>query len=335
MPHSARLIPVALTVALLAACGSGTSTQPDGSAAATRTFEHALGTAEIPVDPQRLVTTTDQNALLPLLELGVAPVGSAGLLDEESGAQSFRRTDGFDTSGVAFVGAYGEPNAEAIAALRPDLIVGYEFDRDYAAQLSAIAPFVAVQIFGRSLTDALVDFGDVVGRRDAALERRAAYEARIAELKGAIDQTHPDLTVSILSPEVGGQFYLGDEGQAVGTVADDLDLGRPAAQAGGDRLGATFTDAISLERVEEHDADVVIVLDYSGDAGSGGYDPATQEFLDSSLVQGLQAAQRDQLIVIDATLSVGAAWARMDAFLDQLEDILLAADLQTTGVNAG
>jgi iron complex transport system substrate-binding protein len=323
-------------VALLAACGSGTSTEAeDGSASGTRSFEHALGTAQIPVDPQRVVTTTDQNALLPLIELGFTPVGSAGLLDEESGAQSFRRTDGFDTSGVQFIGAYGEPNAEAIAALQPDLIVGYEFDTDYASQLEAIAPFVAVQVFGRSLAQALVDFGDVVGEREQALELQGAYDARIAELKADIEQAHPGLTVSLLSPEVGGQFYLGDEGQAVGTVAHDLDLGRPAAQAGADRLGATFTDAISLERVEDHDADVVIVLDYSGDAGSGGYDAATQEFLDSSLVQGLQASQRDQLYVIDATRSVGAAWARMDAFLDQLEDILLAEDLQATGVNAG
>jgi hypothetical protein len=53
------------------------------------------------------------------------------------GFQTFRRTEGFDTSGIEFVGAYGEPNAEAIAALEPDLIVGYEFDSDYADQFDA------------------------------------------------------------------------------------------------------------------------------------------------------------------------------------------------------
>lgn len=341
-PSSRLAIAAAVTTALLTtACGAAspdgttvTTAAPTEGSADTRTFEHALGASEIPTDPQRLVTTTDQNALLPLLELGYTPIGSAGLLDEQDGTQTFRRTEGFDTSGVEFVGAYGEPNAEAIAALAPDLILGYEFDSDYADQLNAIAPFVAVQVFGRPLTDALLDFGDVVGLRDRAEQLQAAYDDRVAALKAQIDERHPDLTVSILSPETGGQFYLGDEGQAVGTVAYDLDLGRPSAQADADRLGATFTDAISLERVDEHDADVVLVLDFGGDADTGTYDPATQEFLDSTLVEQLQAAQRDQLYVIDASKTVGAAWARMDLFMDDLERILLADELVVTGVNA-
>jgi iron complex transport system substrate-binding protein len=342
MRSSARLLPAAASVIalLVTACGGTTSVDDSAAAttaaaadAATRTVEHALGTAQIPADPQRVVTTTDQNALLPLLELGYTPVGSAGLLDEEAGTQTFRRTEGFDTSGIEFVGAYGEPNAEAIAALDPDLIVGYEFDSDYAAQLEAIAPFVAVQVFGRRLPEALLEFGDVVGRLDRAEQLQVAYDERVAALKAQIDERHPDLTVSILSPETGGQFYLGDEGQAVGTVAYDLDLGRPVAQADADRLGATFTDAISLERVDDHDADVLLVLDYGGDAGTGEYDPATQEFLASSLVRRLEAAERDQLVVIDGSKTVGAAWARMDAFLDDLEEVLLADDLVVTGVN--
>jgi iron complex transport system substrate-binding protein len=341
MPTLARLIPAAVATALLAtACGaaSGDDSAQDSTAATngdrTRTFEHALGSSDIPVAPERVVATTDQNALLPLLELGFTPVGSAGLVDEESGQQVFRRTDGFDTTGVEFVGAYGEPNAEAIAALSPDLIVGYEFDSDYATQLQAIAPFVAIQVFGRPLSQALLDFGDAVGRLEEAERLKGEYDQRIAELKTEIEQRHPDLTVSIISAETGGQFYLGDEGQAVGTVAYDLDLDRPSSQAESDRLGGTFTDAISLERVDDHDADVMLVLDYGGDAGTGGYDAATQEFLDSSLVQQLEAAQRDQLYVIDGSQTVGAAWARMNTFLDELETILLNDQLDVTGVNS-
>jgi len=133
-----RLLPLLALPALLAACGGGSAplaTAPD----TTRSVTHAAGTTEVPADPQRIVTTTDQNALLPLLELGVKPVGSAGLLAPD-GTTRFRRTEGFDTSGITFTGAYGEPNLEKVASLQPDLIVGYEFDEDYYKDLSAIAP---------------------------------------------------------------------------------------------------------------------------------------------------------------------------------------------------
>ncbi len=117
----------------------------------TRPFEHSQGTSQVPTSPKRIVTTTDQNALLPLLELGVRPVASAGLLADD-GTQMFRRTEGFDTTGIEFIGEYGEPNAEAIAAQRPDLILGYEFDSDYYDTLAAIAPTVMIQIFDRPST---------------------------------------------------------------------------------------------------------------------------------------------------------------------------------------
>ncbi len=84
------------------------------------------------------MTLQDQNALLPLLELGIKPVASAGLVGDD-GSKSFWRTEGFDTSGDTSVGAYGEPDLEAMAAARPDLIVCDEFGaKDVYDQLSKI-----------------------------------------------------------------------------------------------------------------------------------------------------------------------------------------------------
>lgn len=315
---------------VVTACG-GSETESTPTGESTRTFEHAFGESTIPTAPERVVTTTDQNALLPLLEVGYTPVGSAGWIDSSTGDEIFRRTEGFDTSEVEFVGPFGEVNLEAVAALRPDLIVGYEFDDAVATKLEKIAPFVGVQVFGRRLAEALAAFADLVGKSSESQALQAEYDARIAALRSTLSEQYPKLTVSILSPDAGDIFYLGDEGQAVGTVAYDLELGRPRSQAKADRLGATFSDAVSLERVEDHDADVVFVLDYSEEDGE--YLGPTQRFIDSPLVQSLQAAQRGQLHVLDATLSVGAAWARMGAFLDQLEEHLLIDGLQSTGVN--
>jgi iron complex transport system substrate-binding protein len=335
---------VAVSALALAACSGdadaaqGTSSvstdgadgRVEGEAAAdgggTVAFEHSAGVTEVPVDPQRIATTTDQNALLPLLELGVTPVASAGLVAED-GTRSFRRTDGFDTSGVEFLGAYGEPNFEAFAAADPDLIVGYEFDADHYDTWSDIAPTVLVQIFGRPLTDALTDFGTLVGREEQAAEFRADYETRIEELSSALAPVRDELSVSVITSGDPGQFWRADDGQAIGTVMADLDLPRPEPQSTG--YFTSEEEPYSVETIAEHDADVVLVVDFRGD----GQDPGFDALVGSPLYQQLAASRAGQAYVVDGTTTVGAAWARMDAFLDELEAILLAGDLDTAVVD--
>lgn len=99
---SRNLVAASLILALfLAACGG--SIDEGAEAPPTRTFEHSARTTQIPIRHKRIVTTTDQNALLPLLELGVRPVGSAGVMQED-GSHLFRRTQSYDTSGIIYLG---------------------------------------------------------------------------------------------------------------------------------------------------------------------------------------------------------------------------------------
>lgn len=305
------------TTLLLAACGgSETSTQGPSEQAETRTIKHLAGTTEVPVAPQRIVTLQDQNALLPLLELGVRPVASAGRTDDD-GSQSFRRTQGYDTSGIEFVGEYGEPNLEAIAAQRPDLIISDEFGAEGVYdKLSQIAPTVFVQVFERPLSEALMDFAAVVGAEERAEELRADYDRRIKEFRAALGDDLDDTTVSLLAAGDPGTFYQADAGgQALFTVMNDLEVPRPAAQ--GDNSDVTRPQ-FSLEQLSEHDADAVIVVSF----GDGGAD----ELISSKLWDNLAATRAGQSSVIDGTTTVGSAWGKMDVFLDELERILLADD---------
>ena len=269
---------------------------------------------------RRIVTTSDQNALLPLLELGVEPVASAGFV-EGDGTETFRRVDGFDTSEIEFVGSYGQPNAEAVANQRPDLIVGYEYDEEYYDTLSRIAPAVLIQIFDRDLGEALLDFAGLVGRLDRARELRAGYARRVDSLLERLGDRREGLSVSVIgSGDSSGQFYRADVGQALGTVMGDLNLRRPAPQRGeGD------FEPFSVETLSEHDADVVLVVNYSEE----GQDPNFRALVESPLYRSLAAYEAGQAYVIDGTKTVGAAWARMGAFLDDLERILLDPGLRT------
>lgn len=299
---------------------SGSLASPSPTATATtRTITHAAGTTEVPLNATRIVTLQDQNALLPLLELGVRPVASAGLLAED-GSRTFRRTEGFDTSGIEWIGEYGEPNLEAIAAARPDLIISDEFGGEgFYDELSKIAPTVFIQIFDeRPLTEALMQFAEVVGREERAEAFRSAYEARIRALRERLGDDLERTTVSVLSAGEPGVFYQADTGgQAQFTVMRDLDLPRPPLQEDGS------DEEFSLERLPEHDADVLIIDDYSGEDS----DPGVEAIEESPLFSRLGATRAGQAYTIDATRSVGAAWARMNVFLDELERILTDPDL--------
>jgi iron complex transport system substrate-binding protein len=340
MPSIRRLTPLvaALLLAVGAAACSGAgsaSTQQAGSAGAagtpsatdgaedgaTRTVQHHFGTTEVPVDAQRIVTPTqDQNALLPLLELGVVPIASAGhTLDD--GTEIFRRTEGYDTSGVEWIGPYGgEVDVEAVAALRPDLIVVEEFtEQQVYDQLSRIAPTVGIRIFDRPLTEVLADFASLVGRTDRAEALHAAYEERIDALLADLGDRRESLSVSVISAGDPGQFHRADEGQALGTVMADLDLLRPAPQDG---PGGDF-DTFSVETLDEHDADVLLLVSYAGEDQDPGIDALTS----SPTWDALAAVQAGQVHTIDGLATVGSAWGKMDTFLAELERILLADDL--------
>lgn len=284
-----------------------------------RPFAHAAGETCVPENPQRIVTTQDQNALLPLLELDVKPIGSTGLLQED-GTYIFRRVADFDTTGIEFVGDYGEPNLESIAALQPDLIIGPPFQADIYDSLSAIAPTVLIDVHERPLDEALMDFAELVNATDQAEALRAEYKSHVADLLEALGDRREQTTVSIITPGgESGQFYNEAGSQATGTVVQDLDLLRPVPEQGPE----PDREYRSLEVLAEHDADVMIIVSYTGEE----QDPLFDAFVNSPILNALNVSQAEQVYIIDGLSVVGAGWSKMNTFIDELERILLAPEL--------
>ncbi|MEZ4730972.1 MAG: iron-siderophore ABC transporter substrate-binding protein [Caldilineaceae bacterium] len=332
-----RLIPTLLLLCLLTACvapiavpvsdatAGETATpttvaeEPQTSAASDceagfRPFVHTAGETCVPENPQRIVTTQDQNALLPLLELGIKPVGSAGL-PLEDGNFIFRRVVDFDTTGIEFVGSYGEPNLEAIALLQPDLIIGPPFQADIYDSLSAIAPTVLIDVHDRPLDEALLDFAALVNATAQAEALKAAYEAHVAEFLAALGDRREQITVSVITPGYeSGQFYNEAASQATGTVMQALGLLRPAPEQGPE----PDREYRSIELLSEHAADVMIIVSYTGEE----QDPLFDEFVNSSILNTLGVAQADQVYILDGLRVVGAGWSKMNTFIDELERIL-------------
>lgn len=94
----------------------------------------------------------------------------------------------------------GEPNAEAVAAQMPDLILISATGGDSALalydQLSTIAPTLIVNYDDKSWQALLTTLGEITGHEKQAAERIASFNAELARTKAAI--TLPPQPVSAL-----------------------------------------------------------------------------------------------------------------------------------------
>nr|WP_245819682.1 iron-siderophore ABC transporter substrate-binding protein [Rhodococcus yunnanensis] len=144
----------------------------------TRSVEHARGTTEVPASPVRIVTL-EPVELDTSVALGVIPVGTA-VLSEATGVPAYL---GEQAEGITSVGTVAEPQIEAIAALKPDLILGTETRHsEYYDQLAAIAPTVFMASQSDPWQDNVRLVGRTLGREDEAEALLGDYRDRCEDI---------------------------------------------------------------------------------------------------------------------------------------------------------
>ncbi|MFP4311905.1 MAG: ABC transporter substrate-binding protein [Nitriliruptoraceae bacterium] len=228
LPATARLllfvVVTSLTALLLSACSADsseedataaadaedseqTTSEPSSSeegeaaAAATRTIEHALGTAEVPADPQRVVDMGNvfHFEVAQIVGLTDRIIATTGDVPQTYDYVEF--PDDLLDIGVQ------EYDLEAIAAADPDLIIGLDVRiGDLYDQLEQIAPTVAVGFetsadflaTGRAYADALGG-EDAVAAYDTAVEDYLDRATGIGERIQAGDA--PDVAIMRASTE--------------------------------------------------------------------------------------------------------------------------------------
>jgi iron complex transport system substrate-binding protein len=253
---------LALAAALpLAACGGtdGGSASPASSSdgAFPRTVEHAMGSTEIPSRPERVVVL-DTGELDTLVALGLTPVGAV-TTDVATGFLSYLQEP---AEGVAEVGTIGEPDLEAIAAARPDLILSNRTrHEDLYDELSQIAPTVFAAEVGAVWKENAELAGRALGLEDDVDRVLSEYEDDAAALGESLDQPP---TVSPVRFVAGGIRVYSPE-SFIGTVLTDVGLPLVDVPAG---EIPTFAE-LSPEQVTLADADVVLYSSYGGADESG------------------------------------------------------------------
>lgn len=141
-----------LVIMLLAACGAQSATPAPATEATTpphasstenglRSITHLRGTAEIPLQPQRVVALSAAY-IDHLLTIGEKPIG---VNNEERYGGNYLPYLADELNGVAEVGSADSPNLEAILQLDPDVIlVESRTAENSYEQLSKIAPTIVL-----------------------------------------------------------------------------------------------------------------------------------------------------------------------------------------------
>lgn len=210
-----------LLAGCLGLCGlAGMAAMP---ALAQDRFVDDLGRAvAMPEAPQRIVSLDDLRITVPLLELGVVPIGSHGRLG--AGGTPYVRGGAlltgldFEATDMAFLGAH-PVDVERLAALAPDLILAPPHQPVPVAQLAAIAPTVVLDAAVRPPAALYATLARLTDRQAQAeaLERR--YRAQLAQLRHWVDPS--EIAVSVITATADGKIGLERTPGSLGTVLRD------------------------------------------------------------------------------------------------------------------
>ncbi|MFC7659245.1 ABC transporter substrate-binding protein [Pseudonocardia benzenivorans] len=145
-----------------------------------RTITHAAGTTRLEKKPQR-IAVLDSGELDDVIALGLTPVVMA---NPNNTPPSYLAEK---TAGTATAGDTNNLNLEAIAAARPDLILGSKLRADQLYdRLSAIAPTVFSIRPGFPWKENFLLVGAATGEEDAAVRILNDYQHRADEVRSEV-----------------------------------------------------------------------------------------------------------------------------------------------------
>ncbi|WP_433253390.1 ABC transporter substrate-binding protein [Streptosporangium sp. CA-135522] len=244
---------VLLSAVTLAACGSSGGDQ--ATAGPTRTIRHAMGEGKVPQSPKRVVVL-DTDKLDTMVSLGLAPVGAAQAAEN----QAWPKYLGSALASTKPVGTLQAPNLEAIAALKPDLILGTKFRQEqFYDKLNRIAPTVFTEKVGTTWKENFLLDADALGKKAQADKLLADYQARARSLGGS-----DAVKVSIVRFMPAQIRMYGPESFS-GIVVGDAGFGRPEPQRLADAQDKRFGE-LSQENLSQADGDVLFYSAYGDQA---------------------------------------------------------------------
>lgn len=276
------------------------------------TVKHAMGETTIKGTPQRIVMLTNQGEET-LIALGIKPVGAVGSTVDPTKFFDFVSKD---LEGAKLVGTEGQPNLEAIAALKPDLILGMKFRHEKIyQQLSAIAPTVFVEEPRGDWKENFMLYAEAVNKKAEGEKILADWNKRVEDFKAkAGDKLNTKVSVVRFMP---GKVRIYYKNTFTGAIFQDLGLARPAAQDKDD-----FAAEVTKERIPEMDGDIMFYFTY--ETGKGEASKLEQEWTNDPLWKNLNVVKAGKAFKVDDTIwNTSGGVIAANKVLDELEGYII------------
>lgn len=307
-----------MTVFLLAACGGNQEKttekkdSPKTDEETSYTVEHAMGTTPIKGTPKRVVILTNEGTEA-LLAMGVTPVGAVKSWTGDPWYPHI--ADQMKDAKV--VGTESEVNVEAIAALKPDLIIGNKMRQEKIyEQLSAIAPTVFAETLRGDWKENFKLYAKAINKEEKGNGVLNDYESRIADIKEELGD-QKNMKVSMVR-FMAGDVRIYHKDTFSGIILNDLGFARPESQNVDDFAERNVTK----ERVPAMDGDILFYFTY--DTGDGKASDLEKEWLADPLFKNLEVSKKGQVHKVDDTIwnTAGGVLAA-NLMLDDIEKIFL------------
>lgn len=307
-----------LALLLLAACGGAEEKTTEKKETekpkeeTSYTVEHSMGSTTIKGTPERVVILTNEGTEA-LLALGVTPVGAVKSFTGDPWYEHI--ADQLKDTQV--VGVESEVNVEAIAALKPDLIIGNKMRQEKIYdQLNAIAPTVFAETLRGDWKVNFELYAKALNKEEKGKEVLDKYEARIADLKEKLGDKLA-MKVSMVR-FMAGEVRIYHKDTFSGVILGDLGFARPESQNVDDFAERNVTK----ERIPAMEGDILFYFTY--ETGDGKGSELEKEWIADPLFKNLEVAKKGEVHKVSDTIwnTAGGVLAA-NLMLDDVEEIFL------------
>ncbi|MFB7633156.1 ABC transporter substrate-binding protein [Streptomyces sp. NPDC056149] len=274
----------------------------------------AMGEVSVPDAPRRVVVL-DTAELDSALTLGVTPVG-ATRTDADSGFLDYLPKD--KLAGIKDVGKIGAPNLEAVAALKPDLILTSKVrDGQRYAELKKIAPTVMTETTGYPWKQNFAVHAAALNKIPEAKRTVAAYQAhaeRVTQSLGGPAKARA-LRTNVVRFVDGADTRVYGCRSYIGTLLDDIGTG-PTSVVDSAQDGLMVE--VSPEQITKADANAVFYSTYGSPEKS-----KEAQITTGPLWKNLRAVKDGKSLRVDDQLWIqGIGYTAADKILDEIQQRL-------------
>lgn len=313
------LILMMFTFFALAGCGTSAASNTVDSTKSpeTRVVKHIMGETTVPTSPKRVVVLTNEGTEA-VLALGTKPVGAVKSWTGDPWYEHIKK----DMEGVQVVGDESQPNLEAIAALKPDLILGNKMRQEKVySQLSAIAPTVFTETLRGEWKNNFAVYADALNKATEGQKVIGDFDQRIADFnQKAGDKLSTQISIVRFMPGKTRIYY---SQTFSGIILKELGFARPQSQT-----KDAFADDVTKERIPEMDGDILFYFTY--ETGNGDASKAEEEWTNDSLWKNLSVVKNNKTYkVSDDIWNTAGGVIAANLLLDDLSEFFLTKQEQS------